>query len=50
MPESISVEAERYLIPVIPFVLWFDGIVSCMRTYSLRELGELTAGLPANGY
>jgi hypothetical protein len=39
-----------YLIPVIPIVLWFDGIVSCMRTYSPRELGELTAGLSANGY
>jgi hypothetical protein len=39
-----------YLIPVIPIVLWFDGIVSCMRTYSPAELGELIAGLPPNGY
>lgn len=30
-----------YLVPVIPFVLWFDGLVSCMRTYSLAELNEL---------
>jgi len=40
----------NYLIPVIPIVLWFDGIVSCMRTYSPRELDELIAGLPANNY
>jgi len=39
-----------YLIPVVPIVLWFDGIVSCMRSYSPRELGDLIAGLPANGY
>jgi hypothetical protein len=40
----------NYVIPVIPIVLWFDGIVSCMRTYSTRELGEPIAGLPANNY
>ncbi|HKV28616.1 MAG TPA: hypothetical protein VJN90_10135 [Candidatus Acidoferrales bacterium] len=39
-----------YLIPVIPFVLWFDGIVSCLRTYSLRELRELTAKLGDGTY
>ena len=39
-----------YLIPVIPAVLWFDGIVSCIRTYSPRELGELIAGLSENNY
>lgn len=39
-----------YLIPIIPVVLWFDGIVSCIRTYSPPELGELTAGLSRNGY
>lgn len=39
-----------YLIPVIPIVLWFDGIVSCLRTYSPQELRELTEGLSASGY
>lgn len=39
-----------YLIPVVPMVLWFDGIVSCMRVYSPRELRELTDGLPANSF
>jgi hypothetical protein len=39
-----------YLIPVVPAVLWFDGIVSCLRAYSPPELLELTRGLSMNGY
>jgi hypothetical protein len=39
-----------YLIPVVPFVLFFDGIVSCLRTYSAQELSELTGGLSSSGY
>ncbi len=39
-----------YIIPVIPFVLWFDGIMSCLRSYSLQELVELTSGLTVHGY
>jgi hypothetical protein len=39
-----------YLVPVIPLVLLFDGIVSCLRTYSLRELDEIVGTLAANEY
>ncbi len=39
-----------YLIPVIPFVLFFDGLISCLRAYSLRELQEMTEGLSTSGY
>jgi len=39
-----------YVFPVIPFVLWFDGVMSCLRTYSLQELAELTSGLTSRGY
>jgi hypothetical protein len=39
-----------YIIPVIPFVLWFDGIMSCLRAYSLQELIGLTSGLTGHGY
>jgi len=39
-----------YLIPVVTFVLWFDGIISCLRAYSPAELLELTKGLSVNGY
>jgi hypothetical protein len=36
-----------YLAPVVPFVLWFDGLVSCLRAYSREELAELAADIPA---
>jgi hypothetical protein len=39
-----------YLIPVSPVVLFFDGIVSCLRAYSLAELSDLTRGCSASGY
>jgi hypothetical protein len=39
-----------YLIPALVFVIWFDGVVSCMRAYSPSELLELTNGLAPNGY
>lgn len=39
-----------YFIPVIPFVLFFDGLVSCLRSYSLGELRGMTRGLAASGY
>ena len=40
-----------YLIPIIPlFVLW-DGIVSSLRTYSVKEMNNLVEGLEnANTY
>ncbi|WP_395140681.1 class I SAM-dependent methyltransferase [Armatimonas sp.] len=34
-----------YLIPILPFAVFFDGFVSCLRTYTPDELRELTAGL-----
>lgn len=34
-----------YVIPAIPFVVCFDGIVSCFRTYSTDELRELTTSV-----
>jgi len=39
-----------YLLPVIPLVLLFDGIVSCLRTYSPPELSDLTSELSPSGY
>jgi hypothetical protein len=39
-----------YAIPVVPFLLFFDGVMSCLRTYSVRELIELTSGLRSAGY
>ncbi len=39
-----------WLIPVVPAVLWIDGILSCLRSYSLADLRELTEGLSAPDY
>lgn len=34
-----------YLIPVVPLVLWFEGTVSCLRSYTPGELRDLVTGL-----
>jgi hypothetical protein len=39
-----------FLLPVVPVVLWVDGVLSCLRSYSLEDLLELTAGLEAADY
>jgi len=39
-----------YIIPAIPLVLCFDGIVSCLRTYSPDELLALAEGLHGAPY
>jgi hypothetical protein len=39
-----------YVIPIIPLVLLFDGVVSCLRTYRPNELHELTKSLSGNAY
>jgi hypothetical protein len=33
-----------YLLPVVPFVIWYDGWISCLRAYSETELHELVSG------
>ena len=35
-----------YLLPAIPLLTLWDGIVSMLRIYSPRELSELVAGIP----
>ena len=35
-----------YLIPAIPFVIFWDGVVSCLRTRTPEELLTLTRGFP----
>lgn len=39
-----------YLVPILPLVLLFDGVVSCLRTYGPRELREMVEKLSANEY
>jgi|SRR5580698_6141551 hypothetical protein len=39
-----------YLLPVVPFTLVVDGLLSCLRAYSLNDLRELTHGLGGEDY
>jgi hypothetical protein len=39
-----------YLIPLVPFVALFDGLVSCLRTYTVEEMKAFTDELSANDY
>jgi hypothetical protein len=39
-----------YLLPVIPIVITWDGVVSNLRTYSVEELRSLVADLDDPGY
>jgi hypothetical protein len=39
-----------YLLPIIPVGVLFDGIVSCLRTYSPAELDKLVEPLRGTGY
>lgn len=39
-----------YLVPIIPLVIAFDGIISCLRTYSPDELRTIVEGLPEDDY
>lgn len=39
-----------YLMPVIPLVLCFDGLVSCLRTYSVAEMQAMVTTIDAPDY
>ena len=39
-----------YLAPLMPFAAMFDGVVSCLRTYTPLEIEAMTATLQAQDY
>ena len=39
-----------FLIPVLPVTVFWDGIVSCLRSYSIRELDDLIKPFSDCGY
>lgn len=39
-----------YVVPVLPLLILWDGLVSNLRTYSTRELEALVEGIDAPGY
>ncbi len=42
--------ALTYLVPIIPLLILWDGVVSSLRTYAPSDLERLTAGLGGDGY
>jgi hypothetical protein len=39
-----------YFLPVIPFLLFWDGLMSCLRAYSSQQLRDMIASVEAEGY
>jgi hypothetical protein len=39
-----------YLVPILPLLIFWDGVVSQLRTYSVAELEEFTRNLQSPGY
>jgi len=39
-----------YLVPLVPLVCWWDGIVSQLRVYTPMELEQLANAVAADGY
>ena len=39
-----------YPIPIVPLLCLWDGLVSCLRSYSAHELGELVRDLESDSY
>jgi hypothetical protein len=39
-----------YLVPIVPLVTCWDGVISLLRVYSPQELQDLTTRIPDGGY
>jgi hypothetical protein len=46
-PFSWARLALTYLLPAVPLIVLWDGVISCLRSYRPRELRALSAGLDA---
>jgi hypothetical protein len=49
-PRRLSRFVWTYLIPIVPLVTVWDGIVSFLRTYSIQDLRTMTASIPCENY
>jgi hypothetical protein len=49
-PFSLSRLFFTYIIPVIPFATMWDGMVSVLRTYSIKEMQAMTSKINADNY
>src|SRR5262249_303428 len=39
-----------YVLPLVPFTCWWDGVVSQLRAYTVEELNTLTKELSCDSY
>jgi hypothetical protein len=49
-PRTISRFLWTYILPVVPLATCWDGVISLLRGYSVRELNELIEPLKVDGY
>jgi hypothetical protein len=49
-PLSVFQILFTYFVPVLPLLVFWDGLVSHLRTYSLAELEDLVSGLESTDY
>lgn len=49
-PFRLSRIVWSYIVPLAPLLIVFDGVVSCLRTYTEDEMRELTAGVGGPDY
>lgn len=49
-PFSLGRLLFTYVVPAVPFIVLFDGLVSCLRVYSPAELRAMTRDLEQGGY
>ena len=47
-PLSLRRLALTYVVPIVPAMVGFDGVMSCIRAYDVDELAALTDGLDDN--
>ncbi|MFI5316185.1 MAG: class I SAM-dependent methyltransferase [Myxococcota bacterium] len=49
-PVRVSRLVFTYLVPLIPLLVTFDGVVSCLRSYTVDEFGAFAAEGAGDGY
>lgn len=49
-PRRLSRFVFTYLVPILPLGIWWDGTVSCLRTYRIDELRDMVADLAGDDY
>ena len=44
-PFKFSLFFWTYIVPLVPFVVWFDGVMSCLRAYTPDEMHRLASDI-----